>query len=147
MSVKLPSHTLQATTHLSWLAVHVDLRQAGWLFGGSEGLKLTEVCKIGLLWNLLGGGGGEHRSASWCTLCFCTMPGVWYWCLQRGKGRVGWRPSYCQDHTLCRIYYVMQLDLLICCTPVPEHTVSAVKKSVLPVWAAVEEAQQAGTLS
>lgn len=69
------SHTLQTASYLSGLAVHVDLRQAGWLFRGSEGLKLTEVCKIGLLWDLLWGGGGEHSSASWCTLCLCT---VWY---------------------------------------------------------------------
>lgn len=66
-------------THLSGLAVHVDLRQAGWLFRGGEGLKLTEVCKVGLLWDLLwGGGGGEHGSAPWCTLCLCAMPAVWY---------------------------------------------------------------------
>lgn len=67
---------LQVTTYLSRLTVHIDLRQAGRLFRCREGLKLAEVGEIGLLGNLLGGGGGEHRSASWCTLSLYTMPGV-----------------------------------------------------------------------
>lgn len=71
-------NTLQVTTYLSRLTVHIDLREAGRLFRRSEGLKLTEVCKIGLLGNLLGGGAGEHHPASRRTLCLYAMAGMWY---------------------------------------------------------------------
>lgn len=57
--------------------MNIDLWQAGRLFRRSEGLKLTEVGEVGLLGDLLWGGGGEHRTASWCSLCLRTMPGVW----------------------------------------------------------------------
>lgn len=42
----------------------VHIRQAGGLLRGSQGLKLAEVCKVGLLRNLLGGGGGGERSSA-----------------------------------------------------------------------------------
>lgn len=87
-------NTLSATAYLSCLTVHVHFWQAGWLFRGSERLKLTKVCKIGLLWDLLGGGGGEHSAASWCSLCLCTMPGVWCWRLHRQHRGGGWRFYY-----------------------------------------------------
>ncbi len=84
--------TLLATAYLSGLAVQLDLRQTRGLLRCSEGLKLTEVGKIGLLGNLLWGGGGEHRSTSWCTLCVCTMPAVWqrHWCLQIVQEKKEW---------------------------------------------------------
>lgn len=45
---------------------------------------------------------------------------------------------------------VMQVDLMMRCTPPPEHIVTASIKEVflfvLPVWVAVEEAQQVGKL-
>jgi len=40
------------------LAVLVHLGQAGGLLRGGEGLELAEVCKVGLLGDLLQGGGG-----------------------------------------------------------------------------------------
>lgn len=88
---QLPRNTytpVQVTTYLSCLTVFVDLRQAGRLFRSSEGLKLTEVCEIGLLRNLLGGGGGERCPAPWHGLCLHTMPGVWYGRLWRGAQRL-----------------------------------------------------------
>lgn len=90
--LEIQLHTLHVTTHLSRLTVYIDLWQAGRLFGRSEGLKLTEVGKIGLLGNLLGGGGGEYCSASWSPLCLCTMPSEWYWCLERERGDDAVRP-------------------------------------------------------
>lgn len=97
-SFTIKLRTLQETTHLSRLTVDIDLWQAGGLFRRSEGLKLTEVGKIGLLGNLLGGGGCEYCSASWSPLCLCTMPSEWYWGLEREV--------------------MMQLDLTFCCMSV-----------------------------
>ena len=82
-------NTLRVTSYLSRLTVNVDLRQAGRLFRRSEGLKLTEVGEVGLLGDLLRGGGGEHRTASWCSLCLRTVPGVRCRGLQRGRGGGG----------------------------------------------------------
>lgn len=71
------------STHLSRLRVLVHLRQAGGLLRGSQGLKLAEVCEVGLLRNLLGGGGGgECSSAHRNTLSLDTMPRERYGCLQ-----------------------------------------------------------------
>lgn len=92
-------NTHPATAYLYRLTVHVNFWQAGWLFRGSKRLKLTKVCKIGLLGDLLGGGGGEHSAASWCSLCLCAMPSVWCWCLHRQHSGGG-RRFYCLNTML-----------------------------------------------
>lgn len=56
-----------AAAYLPPLAVQLHLRQTGRLLGGSKRLELTEVGKVGLLRDLLGGGGaGERSSAPSC---------------------------------------------------------------------------------
>lgn len=64
--------------YLPRLAVFVDLGQTGGLLRGGERLKLAEIGEVGLLRNLLGGGGGEHGPAPWHSLCIHTMAGVWH---------------------------------------------------------------------
>ncbi len=113
------THTLQVTTYLSRLTVHIDLWQAGRLFRCRKGLKLAEVGEIGLLGNLLGGGGGEHCSASRCTLSLYAMPSVWCWRLEREE-KGGVRAS-----VLSRSHLIWcdAVRPLICCIGVPERIV------------------------
>lgn len=114
------------SAYLSCLAVFVHLWQTRRLLRSSEGLKLTEVCKVRLLRNLLGRGGGEHSPTSWQGFCLWTMPSVWCWCLTKEMQRI----SIAEHSSI--LFFKATNSLL---------------PSPLPVWAEVEEGQLEGKLS